>query len=478
MMTRLSRATLDKAPGHLRPPARQDVSTGIVHFGPGAFHRAHQASYIDTLLDNDRRWGIAAVSIRSRATIEALAEQDGLYTIAVRDRVPHFRIIDVHRAFFGPRNAAATHAFLAAPTVRLVTSTITEKGYCLDGDGALDLAHPDITADLADWTSPRSFVGWAVAGLAARRAAGVPPFVVMPCDNLATNGRKLHAALAAFARVHDPDLANWITDEVLVPCTMVDSITPASDDTLYADVADALGLEDRAAVQRESFLQWVIEDLGQDGPDLAAAGATLTSDVAAWERAKLRILNGSHSAIAYLGLLRGHATVADAMGDGWLAEFVERMIALDIKPSLPQAAGLDLDAYALDVLARFRNPAIAHRLEQIAQDGTLKLPYRLGDTFAANRSGGRMPERTIAALGCWVAFVIDRTRAGIEIVDPAGATLAQLAADRDPEAVVHRLARHRIGLPAGLSGDNGALASLVRATEAAVARDWTRLLPG
>ncbi len=477
-MTRLTRATLDQLPPEIASPrGRPEPGVGIVHFGPGAFHRAHQAAYIDTVLQHDPRWGIAAVSMRSRGTVEALEQQDGLYTLAIRDAESEMRVIGAHCRFLAPDAAAQTRALLADPKVGLVTTTVTEKGYCLAGDGTLDRNHPDIVHDLAGDGVPASVIGWMVAGLAARRAAGVAPFVPLPCDNLASNGAKVQAALIAFAAASDRGLADWIAGEVRVPSTMVDSITPASDAELYAKVAGAIGLEDRAAVQRERFTQWVIEDIGVPiGPDLRGAGATVTTDVGGYEKAKLRILNGAHSTLAYLGLLRGHASVADAMRDDELARFVDRMIRDDIVPMLPAVPGLDLDAYREAVLARFRNPAIVHRLDQIAQDGSQKLPYRLGDTLAANRASGRMPERVVAALGGWVAFLMQRTAAGIPIVDPAGDRLAAAASGADPASLVGRLVESGLGLPPQVAGDAPLLAAITAAAIDAHEKRWDALL--
>jgi len=466
-VSRLSRATLVGLPmGISAPRTRGPVTTGIVHFGPGAFHRAHQADYIDRLLDQDPRWGIAAVSLRSRGTIEALAAQDGLYTLAIRDLESSMRVIGAHNEFLGPEDAARTLALLAAPDTRLVTTTVTEKGYCLAADGTLDFGHPDIVHDLARPSVPRSVIGWIVAGLAARHANGTAPFVPMPCDNLASNGAKLHAALVAFAGRLDPALGDWIAGEISVPSTMVDSITPASDEALYADVAAALGVEDQAAVQREAFAQWVIEDVG-GLPDLAAVGATLTADVGGYERAKLRILNGAHSTLAYAGLLRGHASVAEATADPLLAKFVDAMIREDIIPMLPPVPGLDLQTYADAVLRRFANPAIVHRLDQIAQDGSQKLPYRLGDTLLANRAAGRIPRHVVAALGCWVAFLTRRAHADVRIVDPAGDRLAAIALADTPSRVVQGLIAEGLGFPAAIADDAELVALLEKAAEAA-----------
>lgn len=473
-MTVLNRETLSSLPASVETPAgRPALSTGIVHFGPGAFHRAHQAAYIDRLLADDPRWGIAAVSMRTRGTVDALAAQDGLYTLAIRDAAPSLRVIAAHSAFLGPEDAAQTAALLADPAVRLVTSTVTEKGYCLAPDGTLDLAHPDIVHDLAGEGTLRSVVGWIVQGLAARRAAGVAPFTVMPCDNLADNGRKLHAALVDYAGQVDAELAAWIKAKVTVPCTMVDSITPASDASFLSDLTAQLGVEDAAAVQRESFAQWVVEDQGVDfGPDLKAAGVILTSDVAAWERAKLRILNGAHSSIAYLGLLRGAASVAEAMRDAALARFADDMVRDEIQPFVGTVPGLDLDHYRADVMQRFRNPAIVHRLEQIAIDGSQKIPYRLGDSLAANRAAGVLPGHIVTALAGWTVFLHERARAGTPIADPHAAVIAQLAGELDAPAFARALAGRDIGLTATMLGDDALMAALEQSVRDVADRRW------
>ena len=459
------------APGHAMP-----TRTGIVHFGPGAFHRAHQAAYIDAVLDHDPRWGIAAVSLRTRGTIAALEEQGGAYTIGIRDAEPGWRVIAAHNRFLAADDAAETLALLSSSDVGLVTSTVTEKGYCLAPDGTLDLAHPDIVHDLPGASTPRSLIGWIVAGLAARRDARIAPFVPMPCDNLANNGAKLHAALAAFARLRDPDLARWIEGEVRVPGTMVDSITPASD-AAFLDMAEAaLGRRDEAAVQRETFVQWVIEDIGRPlGPDLGAVGATITNDVAGYENAKLRLLNGPHSTLAYVGLLRGHASVAEAMGDAALAAFVEAMMTDEIAPMLRPVPGLDLADYIAAVLRRFRNPAILHRLEQIAQDGSQKLPYRLVDTLSEARTRGLLPARICAALGCWIAFAMQRSRAGVPIIDPLGAAIADAAVEGDGSSVLGRLLAAGILLPPVLAQDDAVTHAIGAAADAAFAGRWDEL---
>ncbi len=440
-MTRLSLATLAAVPQAVMRPAYDPtkVATGVVHFGPGAFHRAHQAAYFDALLADDPRWGIAAVSLRSAGTVEALAAQDGLYTLAILDREPSLRVIGAHRDWIGPGGGARVAALLADPRIAVVTSTVTEKGYCLAGDGTLDMGHPDIVADLSGG-EPRSFVGWLVQGLAARRAVGGRPFTMLCCDNLSGNGTKLRAATIALAEARDPDLARWIGDTAHFPDTMVDSITPASDPAFLARVTGELGVADAAAVQREAFTQWVIgaRDLGY-GPDLASVGAVLTDNVGGYERAKLRILNGLHSSLAYLGLALSLESVADAMAQPELAGFVERLALEDIVPVLDPVAGLDPVAYTQAVLARFRNPAIRHLLAQIAWDGSQKLPYRLLDTVAAARRAGRSTDRLAVPVAAWMAFVSRRADSGAAITDPLAGPLADAARGATPAQLVDRL---------------------------------------
>ncbi|MCW3847059.1 mannitol dehydrogenase family protein [Sphingomonas sp. LB-2] len=446
-MTQLSRAALATLPGTARRPGHDiaSVTTGIVHFGPGAFHRAHQADVIDRVLDTDSRWGIAAVSLRTPGTVDALKAQDGLYTLAVIDREPSTRIIAAHSEGVGPGEGKRLRALLADPKVRLATSTVTEKGYCLGPDGSLDIGHPDIVHDLARPAEPASVIGWIVAGLADRHAAGTPPFAMLCCDNMTGNGAKLRAACAALARTYDPGLADWIEGEVAFPDSMVDSITPASDPAFLAKVAAELGVEDRAAVQREAFTQWVLQrfDL-TDGPDLATAGVTLTSDVRGYEQAKLRILNGAHSTLAYTGLALGHETVFEAMSDPALAGFVTSLVHHDIRASLPPVDGLDTEAYANAVLDRFRNPAIRHLLSQIAWDGSQKLPYRLLDTVREALDAGRPIDRLAVPVAAWIAFIRRKAQAGETITDPLADTLVAASSSVDAMLAIRQVFPERI----------------------------------
>jgi len=409
---------------------RDKITVGVVHFGPGAFHRAHQAFYFDQLLAADPRWGICAVSLKSPGVRDALQPQDGLYTLAQLDAETTFRVVgSILEVLVAPEDPPSVFARLAAPTTRMVTLTVTEKGYCLTGDGKLDTAHPDIVHDLAGPREPISAVGYIVEGLRRRHQAGLPPYAVVACDNLADNGWRLKAAVVAFADVIDPGLSAWIEAEGRFPRTMVDSITPATDDALRARVETATGLTDAWPIQREAFTQWVVEDvLGDGAPDLASVGVTLTDDVRGFERAKLRLLNGVHSTIAYVGLLKGHETVFEAISDPELAAIAEALMMQDIIPTLTAPRGLDLAAYAKAILGRFRNPEIRHLLSQIAWDGSQKLPFRILGTVADALAAGRSVDRLALPLAAWMHFVRRRAAEGEKIVDPLADRLIETAA--------------------------------------------------
>jgi fructuronate reductase len=425
----LNLSTLGDIPSAVGRPAYDigAVRIGIVHFGPGAFFRAHQAAYIDRLLARDPRWGVCAVALHSAGVRDALAPQDGLYTLAELDAQTHFQVIGAIRDLLVAHEApAAVLARLASPEVRLVTMTVTEKGYGLDAAGALDPHDPAVRHDLDHpGAAPRSVIGWLVAGLKARRAAGLAPFVTLSCDNLSDNGGKLGRAVAAFARrIGDDGLADWIESQARFPRTMVDSITPATDDALRLRVADALGLKDAWPIQREAFCQWVIEDaLGDDAPDLAAVGATLTSDVTQFERAKLRLLNGAHSTLAYVGQLAGFESVSEAMAAPQLSAFVARLMREDIAPTLEAGPALDLHAYSAAVLARFANRALRHELAQIAWDGSKKLPVRLLGTIEDALAAGRSVQRLAVPIAAWMLFIRAQVGAGRALVDPLAAVL-------------------------------------------------------
>lgn len=480
MTRRLSSRILAQLPAAVARPgyAREDTRIGIVHLGAGAFHRAHQAVYVDGLLAGHPAWAICGVSLHSTAVRDALRPQEGLYTLAVLGEPGDLRVIGSIRELLCARDEQPlVLARLADPAVRLVTLTVTEKGYCLAGDD-LDLAHPEIVHDLGAPRSPRSAIGHLVAGLALRRSQGTAPFTVLSCDNLPGNGLRLRQAVLTFARHVDDALAGWIGENVAFPCSMVDSITPATDAALKQRVAAELGCVDAWPVQREAYTQWVIEDsFCNDRPPLELAGATLSRDVAGHDRAKLRLLNGAHSTLAYLGSLLELETVADAMREPRLAGFVERLMREVIAPAITLPAGLDPAAYIDAILARFRNPAIRHRLSQIAWDGSQKLPVRLLGTIGEALATGRDIAPLCLPIAGWMHFVRRQARAGVALVDPLAEELARIgramtgkaAADADVflgiDAVFGPLARE----PQFVAALRDAMAALGDGSPAAVA---------
>lgn len=446
---RLSDATLGRLPaGVLRPRYdRSTVKPGIVHLGIGAFHRAHQAVASEAVLNGGARdWGIIAASLRKPDTHDALMPQDWLYTVSIREPAgERLQVIGaISDIVVAPHSPQRLLAAMADPAIRIVSLTVTEKGYCLDpASGALDPRHPDIMHDLAHPQTPRSAVGFLVAALAQRRARGAAPFTVLSCDNLPANGRSVKRALVQFAALQDERLAKHIEANVACPSTMVDRIVPATVDEDRARIAGMLGVDDAWPVVSEPFSQWVIEDEFPSGrPDWTLGGAEFVGDVAAYELMKLRLLNGAHSSLAYLGHLAGHETVADAANDPRFVAFLTRLWG-EAVPSLPRGAGLDTTAYTRRLLSRFQNTAIRHRLLQIAMDGSQKLPQRLLGTITDNLAAGRPVGHLLLGVAGFCVYASGRDERGqtIEVHDPLAAELRMRLIDlrKAPEATAQRL---------------------------------------
>ncbi len=421
----LNLAALARLPGAVRRPTFDpaQLKCGIVHLGIGAFHRAHQAVFTEDAIEQQGgNWGIIGASLLRPDAPDALARQDCLYTVETLGAAAQYRVMGVLRqALFAPRDRAALLAALAAPTTHAVTLTLSEKGYCLAADGALDFAYPDIQADLATPRTPRSAIGWLALALAARRQNGAGPLTILSCDNLQSNGEKLADAVTAFADRTQPGLAGWIAGNTAFPLTLVDSIVPASDAAHRARVAAMLGVGDDASVQREEFAQWVIQDrFAGPLPAWGQVGAEIVPDIAQYQRLKLHVLNTAHSALAYLGLPRGHIYVRQAIADPQLLQFLDGMMAREIAPAL---APLDVAGYWRTVKARFANPMIDHRLAQIAEDGSLKLPQRLFPLLEANAQAGRDITRMAGVVRAWLALMATPGRPR----DPANAWLADWA---------------------------------------------------
>jgi fructuronate reductase len=397
--------------------------------GPGIFHRAHQAVYIDDVLTRQKDWAICGISLNSATVRNILKYQDFLYTLAILDREISFRIIGaIKDVLVAPRQPQQVLRLLSTPDIKILSLTITEKGYCLDVGGNLDVDHPAIRRDLSSPSAPASAIGYIARSLELRRNAGVRPYTVVSCDNLSENGIRLARAVRQYAAQFSPDLAKWIEDEVRFVCTMVDSITPYSDDTLKSRVAGALSVADGWPVQREAFTQWVIEDdftLGR--PDWEPFGVIMTRNVGAFEQAKLRLLNAAHSALAYLGLLAGFDTVYEAMGEEKFARYLHDMMTGEILPGLAPPPGLDLPGYRDAILRRFRNPVIKHLLSQIALDGSQKLPIRVLGTISDNLAAGRPIGRLCLIVAAWMRFAQARAAQGAPIEDPLAKEIARAA---------------------------------------------------
>lgn len=426
---RLSLGTLARVPDAVRPrvdPRSRPI--GIVHLGIGAFHRAHQAVFTEDAGDG---WGICGVSQRSRTVVDELAPQDGLYTVLTRSAAQvDARVVGAVREV---RFADASR--IADPAVRVVTLTVTEKGYRHDpATGRLRLDDDGIRADLAG-APPCTVVGQLVRGLAARRDAVAGPVAVVSCDNLAHNGRTLAGLVSEFvAALPDESLAAWIAAQVTFPSTVVDRIVPATTPQDRAEARRLTGLDDFGTVVTEPFKQWVIEDDFPGGrPAWEKAGALLTSDVTPYELIKLRMLNGSHSALAYLGALAGCETIAEAMAR--FAEVPRRLMSDDVVPTLEVPDGFDIAAYQQQLLDRFANPALRHRTLQVAMDGSQKLPQRLLTTIRARRAVGAEPRWAALAVAAWMRWVC----VAPELDDPMADRLRAAVAGAAPEQVVDRL---------------------------------------
>lgn len=401
---------------------------GIVHLGIGAFYRAFALPlYADIMASSGGDWGVVGVSLRSAAIRDALAPNDFCYPCVELDgQARRTRAITALRdVLVAPENPQAVLDQLRRPDVHIISLTVTEKGYCHDpASGRLNLAHPDIVHDLAN-PLPRSAPGFIVRALQLRRDAGLPAPTVMSCDNLPGNGTLLRGTVLDMALKIDPELWGWIDANVAFPETMVDRIVPA---TTQEDI-NALAVPDQGLVLHEPFRQWVIEDnFSGPRPDFEAASVQLVQDVAAFEEMKLRMLNGSHSALAYLGYLAGHEYVSDAVSDPVFEGFLRHLWHNEIIPTL-NVPGVDLFQYADDLLKRFSNPSLKHRTWQIAMDGSQKLPQRILSPLAHHMSEGRTADGLLLTVAAWMRYVggLDEKGAPIDVRDPMAEQLRALS---------------------------------------------------
>jgi fructuronate reductase len=413
-LPRLSAATLARLGRDVpAPPRFPDAAIGIVHLGIGAFHRAHQAVYTDEAMaaGGTGRWGILGVTQRSRAVVDQLAPQDGLYGVLelAEDATTAHVVGAVREVVSATEDPGRVLAAIADPAVAVLTMTVTEKGYRRAGDGHLDLTDPGVRADLARPATPVTAIGQLVRGL-QRRAAHGAPLTVLSCDNLVDNGAVVAGLVEDFCAALPPaegePLRERVAAAVRFPSSMVDRIVPATTEEHRVRAGQLLGVRDEGLVVAEPFRQWVVQDdFAGPVPAWERAGATLTADVAPYEAMKLRLLNATHSLLAYAGGLAGHDTIAEAVRDEELAAAAAALMAEDVVPTLHRPDGVDLEEYQRSVLHRFANPALGHRTAQVAMDGSVKLPMRLLGTLRERLRTGAEPRWAAFTLAAWMAYV-------------------------------------------------------------------------
>ncbi len=431
MHARLTSVDDVNGPAQLPGYVPQEHGVGIVHIGPGAFHRAHQAVMTDDALAHvGGAWRIVGVSLRSAKSATELNKQNGLYTLIQRGPVASTARVIAAIDHVIASDPEATLQMLCDPAVRVVTLTVTEAGYGIERESHQpDMNNPVVLSDLENPAEAVGVLGLLVASIVRRREAGVEPFTILSCDNLPTNGKFLRDGLIGFARSsYGSELAKWIKHNIACPCSMVDRITPAPTSDTFNDVAHLIGCEDKAAVESEPFIQWIIEDNFPSGrPGWEAGGALFVADVTLYERMKLMMLNGCHSMLAYSGYLAGKPFVRDVMADEHLSMLVQRHFdkAAELLQSLP---GVDYTDYASELAERFSNPSIAHRTFQIASDGTEKLPQRIFQPAMEALESDKDVRPFAFATAMWMRFCLQRHDDGgcYELHDPRSAEIAQL----------------------------------------------------
>ncbi len=432
---RLSPSTLTQLDeGVVQPgydPSRHGV--GIVHLGVGAFHRAHQAVYTDSVLAlHGGDWRIVGVSLRSPTVAEQLNPQGGLYTVASKgeDSCEYRVIAAIERVIAAATDSHEAIEQMAAPETKIVSLTITEKGYYRDAStGALATEHPDVVADLNDPQCPGTAVGCIVEALRRRRERGLTGFTVLSCDNLRNNGAAARQVVVEYSELLDADLSRWIERNVTFPSSMVDRICPATTAADREAAAEVLGLDDQGLVVAEPYSQWVIEDQFCNGrPQWEDVGAEMVADVAPYETAKLRLLNGSHSALAYIGCLEGHEFIHEVMSDDGIATFVRHLMEKEVQSTLSVPDGFDVAQYIESILERFKNSSLPYRTAQVAMDGSQKLPPRLIASAIDRMDVGQSVSDISFVIAAWIHYVSGEDEHGRRRVldDPLGYQLANL----------------------------------------------------
>jgi len=454
---KLKRQNLPQLPAHIARPAYalDDVTAGIAHIGVGGFHRAHQAAYTDALMNTGEGldWGICGIGTRADESSmrDALASQDYLYTLVELDDRPdtEVRVIGSIRDMLlvSQDGSEAVVSRLADPAIRIVSLTITEGGYCMDDStGEFNAKLPHIQHDVENPRTPISVFGLLCAALAKRRGQGLPAFTVMSCDNLPHNGDVTRKATLAFASLVDVELASWIERYVSFPNAMVDRITPMTSLAHRKDLKQQLGVDDAWPVVCEPFVQWVLEDKFVSGrPAWENVGVQFTDDVTPYEEMKIKLLNGSHLALTYLGFLRGYRFVHETMADPLFVEYIRQYMDEDVTPQLAPVPGIDLTQYKQTLIERFSNCAIADQLERVCSDGSSKFPKFSVPTIDRLIADGAELDRAALVVAAWALYLrgVDENGTSYRIPDPR-AEFCQSLVEEDEGLAERLLGREEI----------------------------------
>ena len=428
---------------------RDLVTPGVVHFGVGGFHRAHQAMYHDRLMNQGTAldWGICGVGVmpEDQRMKEVLDAQDGLYTLVIKhsDGTYEPRVIGSIVAYlFAPDDPEAVIEQMAAPATRIVSLTVTEGGYNInDITGEFDITNADVRHDLEPGAAPRTTFGLITEALRRRREQGIAPFTVMSCDNLQGNGQLARRVFATFARLRSPELGDWVEREVRFPNSMVDRITPVTTDADRAEVRERFGIEDRWPVVCEPFTQWVLEDAFTDGrPSYDEVGVQLVDNVEPYELMKLRLLNASHQAMCYFGYLAGYRLVHEAAQDPLFQAFLLGYMDCEATPTLPPVPGVDLDGYKHTLIERFSNPEVRDTIARLCAQSSDRIPKWLLPVVREQLAAGGEIRRSAAVVASWARYAEGTDEQGepIEIVDRLRDTLIRSARRQydDPDAFI------------------------------------------
>ncbi|MBB5369139.1 MULTISPECIES: mannitol dehydrogenase family protein [unclassified Janthinobacterium] len=472
----LNQANLAQLPTAVSGPAygRDTLVPSIVHIGVGGFYRAHQAVYLDDLLalPGHAQWGYCGVGLlpSDAAMRDAMQSQDGLYTVVERSAAGDVaRVIGcVGEYLYAPDDPAAVLEKLAAPATRIVSLTITEGGYYVNqGTGEFDASHPDIVYELAHPQAPRCSFGYLLAALSLRRQRGLAPFTILSCDNLQHNGDVTRTMLLAFAALRDAELAQWLATHCSFPNSMVDRITPATTDEHRALVHDSFGINDAWPVVCEPFRQWVIEDAFPHGrPAWELVGAQMTHDVLPYEKMKLRLLNASHQALCYIGMLLGYTYAHEAMNDAGIRALVRRMMDDEVTPLLDTVQGVDLEQYKATLIERFSNPAVRDQLARIGTEGSARIPKFVLPSVREALAQGRAIKLLGFTVACWFRYLEGHDEQGnaLPLNDPYAERLRALAlqggVDAGPLLSLHELFGELGESPVFVAAVTQALASL------------------